>query len=225
MIKRMLIFTIPFAVIGWMVHSGAKGKSPTQGYSYERFAKPNEGKIRAALLDQLQNPDPACVQTPLLPLDTRTSHAKCERCDALVDAGMLSKNVSAITDDNGAPATAVRYELTEAGRPLYAETYSGGRHLAGLCFGHTVIGELELWTAGTMPVPVVDVRYVARIEHPHAVFYGPQARALGLPHLDPGADTLPKAYACAFLDTQGAFTSGSFDAPVGTVNGVPRCSF
>lgn len=222
MLRNMLIFMIPFAVIGWMMYSSKDMKSPTQGHAYETYAKPNEGRIRLALQDQLQNPDPACVITASFPFDTSQSAETCDACDALADLGFLDKSVAPATR-NGEPLVAVRYELTAAGRALYTETLRDGmdQNLPGLCFGRTVIGELELWAAGAQAHPVVDVRYVPKIENPHEILYTPRARTLGLPQLSRGEETLPRSYACAHLQ-QGVF-SGRLDTPAGTLNGVPAC--
>ena len=223
MLKRMLIFMIPFAVIGWMVYSGKGGRDPMQRESYERFAKPNEGKIRVAVLELLQNPDGACIATARLPYDSSKTAATCDVCDKLADAGLLDKAVSTVMQDDR-PVVAVRYALSAAGRPLYTEALGGRYREPGMCFGTTVVDQLELWTQGTMAYPVVDVHYVPRIENPHAVLHGPHAKALGLPQLETDKATLPMRYACASITPQGDFASGKLDFPYMTVNGVPRCS-
>lgn len=226
MLIRVLIFMVPMLFLVWLQWSPSNKpkRTPQQGYEYETYAKPNEAKIREVLLDVLQAPDRACVLTPRLPYDTSVSSEKCDRCDALVDAGLLGRSIENVTKDDQ-PFVAVRYELTAAGRPLYTETLRDYRRegLAGLCFGQTVIGDLELWVQGSQTYTVVDVRYVPKIENPHELLRSTHAQALGLPQLEPGKDLLSLEVLCASIDSSGAFTSGTLDGTQVTVNGVPRC--
>lgn len=226
MLIRVLIFMVPFLFLLWLQWSPSNKpeRTPQQGYEYETYAKPNEAKIREALLDVLQTPDRACVRTPRLPYDTSLTEQKCDYCDALMEAGLLDRSVETVTKDDQ-PFVAMRYELTATGRPLYTETIrlSPEHRGAGLCFGQTVIGELELWVKGSQTYTVVDVRYLPKIENPHEILRGPHAAALGLPSLEPGKDLLPLEVLCADIDSSGAFSSGRLDGPQLTVNGMPRC--
>lgn len=220
---RFLIFIVVVGAMVLVPYQCMRGVADQpDSYTYDRYAKPNEAAIRAALERTLQDPDRACVDTVSFPFDSSVNAGPCDVCDKLVDAGLLERSVSTVQRDDR-EETAVRYELTAAGRPLYTE---GLRTGPALCFGRTVVHEMQLWTAPVMTVPIVDVRYLPRIEHPHEILYGPHARALRLPALRGDASTpavLPRETLCAWLDTQDRFGSGRLEGVRAEVNGEPRC--
>jgi len=225
---RFLMFVIVIGAMVLVPYQCMRGAADApDSYTYDKYAKPNAPAIRVALDDVLQAPDRACLQTVRFPFDSSVNAGPCDVCDKLVDAGLLDKAVST-AQQGDREVTAVRYELTASGRPLYTEALRQGSrdNIAGLCFGRTVVHEMKLWTAPAMSTPIVDVRYVARIENPHEILFGPHARALKLPQLTGTASSqpavLPRETLCAWMDGQGKF-SGTLEGPRSEVNGQPRC--
>lgn len=177
-----------------------------QAYTVEKLLAPNADKIRSAVAESLRRPDPACLQTVHFPYDSSRAYGPCDMCEALVDAGLLTRSVTASED--GRKIVAVRFELTPLGRPLYTTSLQDGHRdeIPGFCFGRTVLHRVDLKAPPrVVSDPVIEVRYVARIENPHPVLYEPSARALRLPELKRSQHELPPQRTCAWLDSKGAF--------------------
>lgn len=207
-VKRIVYALL--ALIGAAIFLPGLLREDSREYNEEKYVQPNASAIRVALIEDLaQRWDPACVPVPRMPYESALSQENCDRCEALVDAGMLSREVHTVTVA-GAPATSARYELTQEAAALYRADLRDRkrRSLPGLCFGETRLADASFSVPGTMSTLTVHVLYRAQVENPHPLLYGPHAGPLGLPALSRGSldgTRLPSQRCEADLDSRGVF--------------------
>jgi hypothetical protein len=173
-------------------------------------------KLVNQMLDQKSN---VCVEAGPFPYDTASpptewnahigNYATCEpircnRCEDLVQAGLLNKSTGTMLDESGLEKTTVRYELTTDGVLLYhhdinnydalgsgqpvcrpGERMTGktpeNEYRPGLCFAkrkvfHAVVDRLKPINFGGNKA--MSFKYVAAAVEPEPFLFDPRAKAL-----------------------------------------------
>jgi len=176
-------------------------------FSHDRYVAPNVEKIRSALVDRLGHPDPVCLATVHFPYESGKNAAKCDLCDALVDAGLLSRTAGTAVS-NEQERVAVRYDLTPLGSSLYTTRLRDRRseNFPGFCFGRTLLSKVDIGRPlRSGRGMVVGLSYAAEIADPHPLLYQPVARALQLPVIERGRPLLEPRRACAYIAADAVF--------------------
>lgn len=157
-------------------------------------------KVKQLLNDALAKPDAICIYEGPFPYlhdsqdSARVFGKRCDRCEDLYEAGLLTKTIAEQINDRGQKYYATRYDLTEFGKSVYAEepetsssqgtsVQNAGRKVPRFCFGktalHKVIEMIPPMTSGGNTY--LGLEYVAEIVDPHPFLYDPASKPLHLP--------------------------------------------
>jgi len=208
---------------------------------------PELPRIQELIGDDLAEGEMICKRGGPFPYDTRTPpegssfagggwHAFCRDCDALVDAGLLSRTAYEAQGDSRA---GVVYQLTELGRPLYRDEVrdldgqsAGARawrdkqasqaatnpfaraHEPGLCFADKVV--LHEISEALPPMQLsatryISIKYVVEAVNPSPLMGAPAFRSLKLPLPAPDVPALYEPQIVTYTKSLITSDEGSLD--------------
>lgn len=188
------IYLVPRLIVAW----------PFEQARYDEYVTQRMPRIQTLLNQALSERDGVCLHGDpyivylhehkssgpfALDDDPKIYRPECNRCDDLVEAGLLTKSVSETTDRFGIATFSARFTLTEFGKSVYIEELKPGRSLDYLlvnwkfCFGKTTLYKIEetLAPASFGGDVVVGVKYIAQVIDPHPFLFDPRSRPLRLP--------------------------------------------
>ncbi len=133
----------------------------------------------------------ACIRAESFPFVADST--ACLGCDALVEAGLLVKEMGSET-----PVT-VRYELSDIGKTAYVPGSTGetGHEASTFCFGKAHLLKI---TRIFGPVTFgkqkhLGIRYIAQLDDPNPYIFDPRAKLLRIPLPSAAMPGKPALYA------------------------------
>ncbi len=146
------------------------------------YAERDRAQIVMAIGKSLTDSNPACLRVDdSFPYDSRWDRQQCSTCEALEQAGLLTREFTEESDESGNVRYVTRYELSQLGQAVHQPGSGDYNDASRFCFGEARLHEIKGIRRMMGPGAIVfGVRYEIEIVNPHPFLYDPRAEALGL---------------------------------------------
>jgi hypothetical protein len=167
------------------------------------------------LAKEIASSDIACMrETFTFPFSTREGGQRCDRCEDLYQAGLLTKTVEEY-QKHDQTAYDTRFELTNLGASVYEERVyaASGSKVGKICFGKAALYRID-----EMLPPLnlggetrYGVTFTLELLNPHPFIFDPRSKALNVEAPTPGTPALyPPRITTISIAAGGGYVDDSF---------------